>query len=478
MGKDQPVIWWVRRDFRLTDNEALRAAIQSGAPVLPVFIWDDQCQALGAAPRWRLGEAIRRFATTLKEAGSRLILRYGGAEGALAVLDALISQTGAKAVYWSRAYEPDAQARDTRVKSALKSAGVEARSFAGHLLFEPWTVQTKAGGCYRVFTPMWKALRQSDLPPALTAPAAIPAPTQWPQSDSLQSWNTGAAMMRGAKHVARHAQTGEAAALTRLKSFCENRLSAYPQNRDLPAEGGTSGLAEPLSLGEISPRHCWHQLQAAHMAGNPGAESFLRQLVWREFAYHLTHHSPHILTRNWREEWDSFDWIRDGDHPDVMAWKQGRTGMPFVDAAMREMYVTGRMHNRGRMIVASYLTKHLLCHWRTGQDWFAQCLTDWDPASNAMGWQWCAGSGPDAAPYFRIFNPETQAEKFDPEQRYRKRWLAHASAPPAPEALSYFDAIPPNWAMAADDPYPAPIVTAKEGRNRALAAYERWKSSF
>jgi deoxyribodipyrimidine photo-lyase len=196
-------------------------------------------------------------------------------------------------------------------------------------------------------------------------------------------------------------------------------------------------------------------------------------LVWREFAYHLMYHTPHILSGNWKPDWDAFPWNTDEDHPHVIAWKQGRTGIRFVDAAMREMYVTGRMHNRGRMIVASYLTKHLLSHWKIGLKWFEDCLIDWDPASNAMGWQWAAGSGPDAAPYFRVFNPVTQLDKFDPKGEYVAQWIAEGRRAPSQTALSYFNAIPRQWGLAPDLVYPAPVVAADAGRARALAAYEK-----
>ena len=206
--------------------------------------------------------------------------------------------------------------------------------------------------------------------------------------------------------------------------------------------------------------------------GKRGAETFLKELVWREFSYHLMHHTPRLLTEPWREEWSAFPWRTESDSDEVTAWKRGRTGIRFVDAAMREMYVTGRMHNRARMIVASYLTKHLLVDWRIGQKWFEHCLIDWDPANNALGWQWTAGSGPDASPFFRVFNPETQLEKFDPDRAYVSRWIAEDRAEPHKDALSYFDAIPRAWEMAPTDPYPEPVVDLAEGRARALEAYE------
>jgi deoxyribodipyrimidine photo-lyase len=285
----------------------------------------------------------------------------------------------------------------------------------------------------------------------------------------------GAAMNRGAAVVARHAAVGEAAAQDRLADFVATRIGAYAEARDFPARQGTSRLSENLAWGEISVRACWHAGLRALGEGRRGAETFLRELVWRDFAWHLVHHTPHIVRESWREEWRDFPWDEDAGRPEVRAWMQGRTGVPFVDAAMREMYVTGTMHNRARMIVASYLTKNLLGHWRIGQRWFEDCLIDWDPASNALGWQWTAGSGPDAAPYFRVFNPDTQAEKFDADGAYRRAWIAEGQARPPETALSYFEAIPVSWGMSPGDRYPSPLVDAAEGRRRALAAYERWK---
>ena len=206
--------------------------------------------------------------------------------------------------------------------------------------------------------------------------------------------------------------------------------------------------------------------------GNKGAEIFLKELVWREFAYHLLHHTPEILDQNWKPAWNAFPWSEDNKSSKFMAWKSGRTGLEFVDAAMRELYVTGTMHNRGRMIVASYLTKHLMTHWRLGQAWFEQCLIDWDPASNAMGWQWAAGSGPDATPYFRVFNPETQVEKFDPDRRYRSAWIAEGQQNPPRSAMQFFEAVPSNWGLSPKNSYPKPIVSAKEGREIALSFYK------
>lgn len=470
MTDGKPTLVWFRRDLRLADHDALSAACDGGGPVIPVFIRDPLVDGLGAAPAWRLGLGLAALSAALAARGSRLILRTGDAG---TVLRDLIGETGAGAVVWTRAYDPGAVARDTAVKAALTGQGIAARSFAGHLLFEPWTVQTGSGGYYRVFTPMWKAVRGRDVPAPRPAPGRIPAPERWPAGEALSDWRLGARMRRGAEICRPYQIVGETAARDRLGWFLSGPVADYQDGRDLPGRDATSRLSAALSLGEVSARLCWHGALRARAEGAAGAEAFARELVWREFAYHLMYHTPHILTRCWRPEWEDFPWSRDGDTPAVRAWKRGRTGVPFVDAAMREMYVTGTMHNRARMIAASYLTKHLLTDWRVGQGWFADCLTDWDPASNAMGWQWVAGCGPDASPWFRIFNPVTQLQKFDPGHGYTRRWLAEGQAGPPQTALDYFRAIPHGWAMSAADPAPdRPVMDLAEGRARALAAYE------
>ncbi len=463
---DAPFLLWFRRDLRLADHPMLTAAATTGRPVVPVFILDPETEALGAASKWRLGEALLVFARSLEAKGLRLLLRRGLAVDTVLQL---VEDTGAAGVMWSRAYDPDSKARDTEVKAALKRKGLIGESHPGHLLHEPWTVETGQGGYYRVYTPYWKAVRDRDVPAPLPVPSLRP-PNAWPSSDRLQDWHLGAAMNRGAAVIAPHAAVGEVAAERRLADFLDGPVEDYSEARNIPARPATSRLSENLTWGEIGIRHVWHAVKAMLEAGGGrGTEHFLKELVWREFAWHLMHHTPHIATRNWREEWDSFPWR--ADNADAERWRQGMTGEPLVDAAMREMYVTGTMHNRGRMIVASYLTKHLMTDWRVGAAWFDDCLIDWDAASNAMGWQWAAGSGPDAAPYFRIFNPATQAETYDPKSTYRRRWIAEGAREPAPEAMSYFYAVPRAWGLDPALPYPQPLVGLAEGRERALAAY-------
>ncbi len=472
-----PTLLWLRRDLRLADHPGWAAARAGGGPVIPVFVLDPTTQArLGAAPAWRLGEALAAYAKQLEARGSRLILRRGPA---LACLRQLVAQTGAKRVVWSRLYDADARERDATVKAALKGDGIEAVSVNAHLLFEPWEVATKTGGFYKVYTPFWKAVRGASLDAPVSEPGDLAPPERWPDSDRLADWNLGAGLRRGTEIVRRHAIIGEAAARERLDWFLDGPVARYKADRDRMDIDATSKLAQCLSLGEISARTLWQAgwraFEGASGAAAAGAECFVSELVWREFAYHLLYHTPQIEARNWRPEWDAFPWAADSEAAEL--WRRGRTGIAAVDAAMREMYVTGTMHNRGRMIVASFLTKHLLVDWRAGEAWFRDCLIDWDPAANAMGWQWSAGTGPDATPYFRVFNPDSQAERFDPARAYRDRWIAEGRSRPHPDALSFFEAIPRAWGLSPEQAYPAPVIGLKEGRERALEAYRKLREA-
>ncbi|MEM8596549.1 MAG: deoxyribodipyrimidine photo-lyase, partial [Pseudomonadota bacterium] len=418
----------------------------------------------------RLGLGLDALAGSLAERGSRLILRRGDA---LETLRALIAETGATGVVWSRVYDPDGIARDTRIKEALSQAGIEAQSVNSSLLFEPWTVATKTGGFYKVYTPFWKGVRGIDPGMPIAAPGDLAAPDRWPASDALEAWGMARGMNRGAEVVSRFINLGERAAEERLARFIEEGIATYAADRDRPDLVGTSNLSENFTYGELSPRTAWAAGYAAFEAltgpAAASAEVFLQELVWREFSYHLLYHTPQLVRGNWRAEWDAFPW-RD-DNPEAEAWRRGMTGFEMVDAGMREMYVTGRMHNRIRMLTASLLTKHLMTHWRLGEAWFRDCLVDWDIAANAMGWQWSAGSGPDATPYFRVFNPVTQAEKFDKNRTYRARFLAEGRRDPHQDAMAFFEAVPRSWRLDPARPYPPPVIDHKAGRERALEAY-------
>ncbi|ETD88708.1 cryptochrome/photolyase family protein [Rhodobacter capsulatus] len=468
MRDETPILLWLRRDFRLSDHPMLSAAAASGRPVLALFILDPLAEAYGAAPKWRLEQALAAFAPALEACGVPLVLRRGPA---LAVLRQVLAESGAGAVWWSRDLDPVAIARDTEVKTALRAEGFEARSFDGQLLFAPWAVQTGQGGPYRVYTPYWRAVRGLTVAPPL-APVTALRPGPVLRGESLSALGLDLAMRRGAAIVAKYARVGEAAARARLQRFLQDGIETYQARRDFLAENATSELSEHLAWGEISPRAIWHAGAQAMAEGRAGAETFLKELVWREFAWHLMFYYPRLATENWRPDWDSFPWA--GESAAAERWRRGQTGEPIVDAAMREMYVTGRMHNRARMIVASYLTKHLLTDWRIGLAWFEDCLIDHDPAANAMGWQWVAGCGPDAAPYFRIFNPASQAEKFDPEGRYRRAWLAEGNRHAPQTAQDFFAAVPRSWGLVPGAALSAPLIDLAAGRDRALAAYAAW----
>lgn len=448
-----PTLLWLRHDLRLGDHPALTHAAARG-PVIPVFIRDAEVRGLPAAPALRLEAALEALSSRLEGLGSRLILRSGDP---VEVLRGLMAETGADLVVWTRRHEPAGRAMDQVIKEALP-----AKQFRGFLLAEPEEVQTRTGGDFKVFTPFWRALSARGIAPPLPT-ITPPAPEAWPVSETLADWTLSAPMIRGRAVVSSYIQGGEEAALAQLDRFVQARLAGYADARDQLGQAACSGLSAALAWGEVSPRQVWWAA-----SGQSGAEAFQRQLAWRDFAWHLTWHSPHMLTENWREGWQAFPWNEDATRPEVQAWMQGRTGVEVIDAAMRELHVTGTMHNRARMLVASYLTKHLMTHWRIGADFFAEHLVDWDPANNAMGWQWVAGCGPDASPFFRIFNPETQAEKFDPDSAYRARWLSPDSG--------FFEVVPKRWNLSPDMPEATPAITLKQGRDRALSAYQTMRN--
>ncbi|MDJ0895103.1 MAG: deoxyribodipyrimidine photo-lyase [Alphaproteobacteria bacterium] len=481
MNAMSPAVVWFRLDLRLTDNGALLAALERGEPILPLFILDDVnpgSWAPGDASRWWLHHSLAALDQALAARGSALILRRGNPLG---ILSELIEDVGAGAVYWNRCYEPWAQHRDTEIKAALKDRGLTVQSFDGHLLREPWTIKTGAGKPYTVFTPFWKALQASGDPPRpKPAPDAIPSPKRMPASDSLDAWGL-LPKIPWDKTIRASWTPGEEAALARLDAFLDEALGGYDDERDRPDHTGTSRLSPHLHFGEISPRTVWHRTLAHvarvgdHLTGD--AMSFLRELAWRDFSYNLLHHFPDLPERNLKSNFDAFPWAE--DDAGLKAWQKGRTGYPIVDAGMRELWHTGWMHNRVRMITASFLIKDLLLPWQVGEAWFWDTLVDADLASNSASWQWVAGSGADAAPYFRIFNPVLQGQKFDPDGAYVRKWVPELADLPdkflhAPWQAP--DAVLKAAGITLGKTYPAPIVDHAVARNRALAAYETIKS--
>ncbi|WP_305804530.1 deoxyribodipyrimidine photo-lyase [Stenotrophomonas sp. YIM B06876] len=461
---------WFRRDLRLQDNPALQAALAAGHEPLLVYVHapdEEGAWAPGAASNAWLHRSLANLDADLRARGSQLVIRHGPSAAAL---QQLIAETGAQAVYWNRKYEPATQARDAALKRELRGQGIVAESHNGSLLFEPWELATQQGGPYKVFTPFWRtALTRWKLPVLSAAPAALPRPSiSGVPLDALQlhpalAWDNG---------FWEHWQPGETGAHEALDVFVEGALQGYRQQRDLPDRVGTSLLSPHLHFGEIAPWHIATVLERQRTAANEAdVNGYLRELGWREFSTHLLHHFPHTSERNLNPRFDRFAWTAP-DPPLLAAWQQGRTGVPIVDAGMRELWATGYMHNRVRMIVASYLCKHLRLHWLHGARWFWDTLVDADLANNTMGWQWVAGTGADAAPYFRIFNPVTQAQKFDPEARYITRWVPELGALPLKARFApwLFPALLADKAL----DYPRqPLVDLAQGREAALAAYQR-----
>jgi len=425
-----PILVLFRHDLRLDDNRALSAAAETGRPVIPVFVHDELSpgtRRLGAARRWWLHHGLVALGDSLAALGSRLTI----VSGAMAdVVPALAATTGADAVLWNRRYDGAGRAADTAMKARLKDAGLAAESFDGWLLHEPFRLRTGAGRPFRVFTPFYRALRAAGEPrPPADAPDRLVAPARFPSGLAPSDLDLLPLQPGWADGLAAAWTPGEAGALANLGRFLDDGLAFYAGRRDHPALAATSRLSPHLANGEISPHRLWHAVATAS-APLPDREKFLAELGWREFAWHLLYHQPDLAFRNHDPAFDAFPWRADA--AGLRAWCRGRTGFPLVDAGMRQLWTTGWMHNRVRMVAASFLVKHLLIDWRLGEAWFWDTLVDADHASNPANWQWVAGSGADAAPYFRIFNPTLQGQRFDPDGAYvRSHVGALADAPAA-----------------------------------------------
>ena len=469
---------WLRHDLRLGDNPALQAALAAGLVPVPVYIHEDPHADLprGGASAWWLHHSLAALDRELRAQGSRLLLRRGDAAREL---PALARQLGARHLFWNRRYEPELQARDRALKQQLRQAGLTVETFPGNLLREPWQLLKADGTPYRVFTPFWKSLQRSGVAdPAGTPrmpPARYPAPADPVTLDDLQllpaiPWDTA---------FPEHWQPGEAGAWLALEHFCTEALADYPSDRDRPDLPGTSRLSPHLHFGEISPRQLWaalsHWGQQHPRAGTLAAvEACQRQLAWRDFAHQLLFHFPHTAREPLDRRFAQFAWARDYAEA-LRRWQRGQTGIPIVDAGMRELWRSGWMHNRVRMIAASLLTKNLRIPWQAGADWFMDTLVDADLANNSLGWQWVAGCGADAAPYFRIFNPVRQGERFDPDGAYVRRWVPELGRLPAKWIHCPWEA--PGAVLAAagielGQDYPAPMVDLAASRVQALAAWE------
>jgi len=482
MTTPPPCIVWFRDDLRLSDHPALHAAANSGAPVICLYVLDEASRALqppnarplGGAARWWLAQSLRALRGDLEGLGASLLLRRGPAAK---VISELARETGAGSVFWNEIAQLPQQSVAEEVIEALAGIGVAAQSFPGDLLAAPSRIRTKENRGLRVFTPFWRRVQALGDPPGpLPAPKRLNAAAAAP-GDTLESWHLEPTGPDWAGGLRERWKPGEASAQAQLEAFLDDGLAGYGGDRDRPDRDGTSKLSPHLRFGEISPRQLWHAARFAaaerpRLAGD--IDKFLSELGWREFCRHLLFDVPDLSTRNLQPSFDAFPWKHDAGA--LRAWQRGRTGYPIVDAGMRELWHTGVMHNRVRMVVASFLVKHLLIDWRHGEQWFWDSLVDADAASNPANWQWVAGSGADAAPYFRVFNPILQGEKFDPAGVYVRRWVPELAALPDRLIHQPWTATPLELAGAGvqlGTGYPAPIIDHKAGRERALAAYAK-----
>lgn len=466
MADSKTALFWFRQDLRLQDNTALNAALSQGYKIIPVYILDDENAGpwkMGAASRWWLHESLKALDASLAGA---LILKSGRAEN---ILPQLLEQVGAQAVFWNRCYEPWQIARDKVIKDDFRRHGITAESFKDAVMWEPWEILKDDGTPYKVFTPFYRrGCLGSSIQPLPVAPLSSEWKKKLHESRRIECQPNALNLLPEHNWYMSIAQTwrpGEAGAKARLNEFLRHGLRGYKQDRDRPDFENVSRLSAHLHFGEISIRAVWHAVQKAAVteALETDADHFCSELGWREFSTYLLYHCPALPHQPLQPRFEHFPW-RD-DFQSLNAWQKGETGIPIVDAGMRQLWQTGWMHNRVRMIVASFLVKNLLIHWRHGADWFWDTLVDADLANNSASWQWVAGCGADAAPYFRIFNPVTQGEKFDPKGAYVRRYVPELSA------LSDHDIHQPWASSNPPAAYPAPLVDLKTSRERALAAF-------
>jgi len=476
----KPTLVWFRRDLRLHDNPALSAALERGGPVIPVYLWcprEEGRWSPGGAQRWWLHEALKRFSSELERRGLRLILGKG--DNSKTLIKQLIESTGADSVYWNRCYEPPVIKRDSAIKRSLREAGIRVGSFNGNLLFEPWKVGTNDGNAYKVYTPFWKKVKDRPIPRPLESDLARlgnSAPETWPDSVPLEALRL-LPRTPWYEKMGRIWTPSEKSAHMRLRQFLKNAIREYEVRRDFPGVSGTSSLSPYLHFGHISSRQIWWETEDRKENMTKGVEVFRKEIVWREFATHVLYHFPDTPEVPLRAEFLKFPWKEDATL--LKRWKQGRTGYPLVDAGMRQLWEEGWMHNRVRMVVASFLVKHLLQPWQAGASWFWDTLVDADLANNTLGWQWAGGCGADAAPYFRIFNPIIQSEKFDPDGRYIRRYVPELRKLEASHIHTPWEA--PEAALRAagvvlGENYPKPVLSHESGRRRALDAFEKIKN--
>ncbi|MDX1975227.1 MAG: deoxyribodipyrimidine photo-lyase [Rickettsiales bacterium] len=474
----QKTIVLFQQDLRLSDNPALIYAAKRGE-VIPVYVWDNivGSQGLGGASKWWLHHSLLALQASLKERGVQLILRQGDT---LTVISQLLKECAADGVYWNRCYEPNAIEKGKTLKTALEAQKIEAKSFKTGLLFEPWEIANKQGDFFKVFTPFWRhCLTQAvSIGEPYEVPEFLPS-THSNKCDDLLEWKLLPTHPDWSGGLRNLWHPGEKFAHQRLHSFLDNCLGAYAEKRDIPSDAGTSYLSPHLHWGEISPRQLYNatRYHEALTGNSRAAEKFLSELGWREFSYYLLYHVPNLPSMPFNLKFKDFPWVSDDGA--LRAWQRGETGYPLVDAGMRELWETGYMHNRVRMIVASFLTKHLQVDWKHGAAWFWDTLVDADLANNSASWQWVAGCGADASPYYRIFNPILQGQRFDPAGKYVRRWIPELSKLPDTYIHCPWEAgeeILRHAGVSLGKNYPGPIVNHAAAREAALHAYKMHKS--
>lgn len=472
-----PSIVWFRNDLRVTDNPALLAAVKRGAPVICLYILETGRRDIGGASKWWLNQSLTALSKSIDELGGTLILRAGEPQS---VLQQMVENTGAAAVFWNRRYDKRGMETDKSAKLQLKNHGLEAKSFKANVLFEPWEVEKKTGGYYKVYTPFKRAclsvgVDRSPYPAPeniLSTDAEIP-------TDALSDWNLHPKSPDWSESIADAWTVGETGARERLNAFLhDGGIIGYDTDRNLPAkDGGTSCLSPHMAFGEISPYQIWASASAPDLdVPSRDQEKFLSEVLWREFSYTLLYFNPDLRRRNFQPRFDAFPW--GGNMELLPSWQNGQTGYPMVDAGMRQLWHTGWMHNRVRMIVGSFLVKHLLLDWRHGEAWFWDTLVDADPANNAASWQWIAGSGADAAPYFRIFNPMTQGAKFDQAGAYIRKYVTELKDMPDKYLNAPWEApedVLKRAGVELGKTYPRPIVDHSVAREKALLAFAKTK---
>lgn len=473
MKIELPVILWFRKDLRLFDHPALIQA--ANYPIIPLYIWDERDPYIpGGASQWWLHKSLISLQKSLNSYGVKLILRRGDP---LKILESIVKSYNVSGIYWSRCYEPYSMERDKKIKEFFKPH-IHVQSFNASLLTEPWTLKTQAGSPYQIFTSYWKVLKsKGDFQVPLSVPTKLNGYSGFVLSDDLESWNLHSTSPDWSQGLEKDWEPGEEGGQKNLSFFVDNLIQSYEQNRDFPDLQATSRLSPYLHWGEISPRQVWYSTMS-HFLGNPSNDAwvFLRELAWREFSYYLLYHFPELPQKPLRNAFSKFPWIE--DQYALFQWQKGMTGYPIVDAGMRQLWHTGWMPNRVRMIVASFLVKDLLISWQVGASWFLDTLVDADLASNSASWQWVTGCGVDAAPYFRIFNPILQGIKFDPQGNYVRRWIPELGLLPDQYIHNPWKAPSEILRLARvklGGTYPFPLIDHTKARHRALEAFKTSK---